>query len=195
MVNIHWQEKLAFGELVCFLENPSLLFLVMGDSPLSWSLPGPERTLSLGLAAPGCISYAPAPVTSIKKKQKNKNSPRCRAPWNTERPLRQQLLSKEKPTTGASSLAAVTLQHTFEITVCFLHPEHLPTGGTGENAVPPQRQLNEPPAPQTLWDAPYPNPVLPKANLGYVSWFLCCQTLPSTSSQSGEIPFSSFCLI
>ena len=57
--------------------------------------------------------------------------------WNTGRPLWQPLLSKEKPTTGTSSLVTFTLQHTLEITVYFLHPEHLHTEGSGENAVSP----------------------------------------------------------
>lgn len=97
MVNIHWQEKLAFGELVCFLENPSLLFLVMGDSPLSWSLPGPERTLSLGLAAPGCISYAPAPVTSIKKNKKTKTVPAAGHPGTQRGPCGSSSFPKRSP--------------------------------------------------------------------------------------------------
>ena len=112
------------------------------------------------------------PRTYPRRKYPPQKNTRCRrVPQNTGRPLQQQLLSKEKPTTGASSLVTFASQHTLEITVYFLHPEHLHTEGSRENTVSPQRQLNEPPAPRLFGRPPCPTPVLPKANLGYVLAF------------------------
>lgn len=133
--------------------------------------------------------HVPTPEGNIHLPQKNTC---CRVLWNTGRPLRQLLLSKEKPTTGASSLVTFTLQHTLEITAYFLHLEHLDTEGSGENVVSPQRQLNEPPAPQALREAPLPHPCASQSKSGVCPWLPCCQTQPNTSSRAGEIPFSSF---
>lgn len=101
---------------------------------------------------------------------------RCRrVPQNTGRPLRQQLLSKEKPTTGASSLVTFALHHTLDITVYFLHPEHLHTEGSRENEVSPQRQLNEPPVPRLFGRTPAPPLFFPK-QIWAMSLASMCQT-------------------
>lgn len=139
-----------------------------------------------------CVGCGHAPTLEGHIHTPPKKNTRCRVPWNTGSPLRQPLLSKEKPPTGASSLVTFALQHTLEITVYFLHPEHLHTEGSGENAVSPQRQLSEPPAPPGSLGGPLPHPCASQSKSGVCSWLPHYQTPPNTSSRAGEIPFSSF---
>ena len=114
------------------------------------------------------------PCTYPRRKYPPKKNTRCRrVPQNTGRPLQQQLLSKEKPTTGASSLVTFASQHTLEITVYFLHPEHLHTEASRENAVSPQRQLNEPPAPRLFGSTPLPHPCASQSKSGVCSCLPC----------------------
>lgn len=75
------------------------------------------------------------------------------------RPLRQPLLSKEKPPLGVQS-CHFRLQHTLKSLYTFSIQSIFTQKGAGRDLSP--KAINEPPAPQALWEAPCPTLCFPK---------------------------------